>query len=273
MLGSSGGSDVMASDFLKKSDPELRSEDVHDIPRSVSTGDLEITQIPRPSSVWGSGGKGLRNTSPSFIPKGFSAKSSPRRKFKWHDPDTGYTLTAGGILFYDDQGMWLIGEKDKSGVVYTDIGGRYAYEDGNIWAAIARELREETYGLCEMFVSDVISLAKKYPPVYVNGHGNQPVYVCLTVPLTAVEGLPKEHFLLDPQLFDTQRRKTLSENPDVPVDYYSPCVLTKLTYDELKDKSYRLSYRLKRILRYSPLFSHLPVRSGSSTPYDTEEDS
>ena len=247
-----------------------------DISRSASAGDLEshrleltspdiCTRVPRNRSQKSSPGTGNK-PHPVFI------KNSPRKKFKWHDPDTNNVLTAGGILFYDDSGVWVIGEKDKNGIVYTDIGGKYTYEDGNIWATIARELREETYGLCEIFVREIISLAKRYPPVYVNGHDNRPVYVCLVVPLRALNLFSREYFVLDPNLFAVQRKKTLDENPDVPVDFYSPCILTKLSYEELRNPLFRLSYRLKRILKFSSAFAFNPPRSEPGSPYDTEEE-
>jgi len=245
-----------SEDALKQSG--CMATDNSEIPRSVSTGDLD--RVPYRRSK-----RGPRT------PQQSAKKYSPRKKFRWHDPDSGHTFTAGGILFYDDHGVWVIGEKDKNGIVYTDIGGRYAYEDGNIWTTIGRELREETYGLCEMFVSEIVTLAKKYPPVYVNGHDNRPVYICLVVPLSALSLYSRDHFSLNPTLFEIKRRKIISENPDVPVEYYSPCILTKLTFDELKDSSFPLSYRLKRILKFSPVFSSMPPRSEPPSPYNTDD--
>jgi len=255
MLSSSG--DTMASGSLTV-----------EIARSVSTGDL----LPRPQRL----PRGYKNSSPNSNQKLYSGspnsqKNNSRKKFRWHDPDTGYTLTAGGILFYDDQGVWVIGEKDKNGIMYTDIGGRYAFEDGNIWVTIRRELYEETYGICEMLTRDVMALSKKFSPIYVNGHNGTPVYACLTIPISEMNAsIANGTFTLDPVLFDIRRIQTIKENPDVPVDYYSPCILTKLTYGELSDPKYRLSYRLKRILKYSNALSWRLQEIGSD---ETEEDS
>lgn len=239
-------------------------------------------------------GKGVKSSQTSGS-KSYSPKI-PRKKFKWRDPISGHALTAGGILFYDDQGVWVIGERDKNGIVYTDIGGRYAYEDGNIWAAIARELREETYGTCELFARDIINLSRLHSPVYVNGHDNRPVYVCLVVPLNSRILAEQPYFALDPANFSTCRQRTLMENPDVPEDYYCPCVLTKLSYEELKTPEVRLSYRLKRVLKFSTdLWKKVaegtglqsrttslkdsasdetksPFGSEQSSPYDTDEE-
>lgn len=178
-------------------------------------------------------------------------KKNPSKKYKWVDSITGHSLSAGGILFYDDTGIWVVGEKDHGEIVYSDIGGKYEYEDGNIWTTIRRELYEETYGCCEIVSQDIISLSQKYPPVYVNGHKKLPVYACLVVPITETLSFP--NFTLDPEIFTERRSKTLIENSDVPVDYY-PCVLTKLTYKSLKTQP-KLSYRLQRILRFSSILN------------------
>lgn len=234
--------------------PRFDEEDLKGkIPKSASVGDLTRVRKTKTAS-----------------------KKSPGRTYKWCDSNSGTTLTAGGILFYDGEGIWVIGEKDKNGVVFSDIGGRYNYEDGNIWVTIARELREETYGLCEMFSSEIIELSKNYPPVYVNGHENTPTYICLVVPISALGIDQRKHFTLDPLVYAEKRQKTLEENPDVPPDYY-PLMLTKLKYTELQEESYaRLRYRLKRVLRFSPVFSFLSIpltsKSAPSSPRDSEED-
>lgn len=178
-------------------------------------------------------------------------KKQTSRKYKWNDPTTGHSLSAGGILFYDDMGIWVIGENEQDELSYSDIGGKYEYGDGNIWNTIRRELYEETYGCCEMLSCDIINLSRKYPPIYVNGHKKTPVYACLVVPIT--ETLSFSNFLLDPETFATRRMQTLRENSDVPLDYY-PSVLKKILYRDLK--KYRLSYRLQRILRFSTVLNN-----------------
>jgi hypothetical protein len=262
-------------------------EEVDNIPRTASDDLISSRSMPRsgsfpssgafssgassseyfPSSGTSSSGSSL---SKSHMPKNYSPRT-PRKKFKWCDSTSGNLLTAGGILFYDEEGIWVIGEKDKNGIVYSDIGGRYTYEDGNIWATIARELREETYGVCEMFAGEIEVLSEKYPPVYINGHENKPTYACLVVPTSTLDLEKRTHFSLDPKLFDSRRLKTLSENPDVSQDYY-PFILTKLTYDEIRDCTCRLSYRLKRIIRFSPVFSFKVPKSRYSSPHVSDDD-
>src|SRR5271155_5670271 len=86
-----------------------------------------------------------------------------KKKPCWNDPVTGRHFSAGGILLYDAQGFYLVGETSNSGIVYSDIGGRYMPEDGNIWAAIRRELYEETYGVCDLLANEVIAYSKYLP--------------------------------------------------------------------------------------------------------------
>lgn len=184
-----------------------------------------------------------------FVVEKIKNRSNMRRK--WTDPDTGHSLSAGGILFYDEVGIWVVGEKEHGELKYSDIGGKYEYEDGNIWTTIRRELYEETYGCCDVLSGDIVDLSKKYPPVYVNGHKRTPVYACLVVPIT--ETLLFTNFLLDSDAFAIRRKQTLKENSEVPTDYY-PFVLKKILYRDLKNQ--RLSYRLQRILRFSNVLNN-----------------
>jgi hypothetical protein len=178
----------------------------------------------------------------SHRPAGPNA-SKKVKKYRWHDLKTGFCFTAGGILFYDEVGIWTIIETDKNGAVYNDIGGKYTFEDGNIWTTIRRELCEETYGLCDLLVSEVKELGEKYPPVYINGHDGSPTYACIVAPLSAA---PPGRINMDSELFRERRRATLDENPETPPPFYSPVLLTRLTFDELNNV--RLGFRLKRIL-------------------------
>ena len=196
------------------------------VPRSASYDELVAASRPRK--------------------RGPSPKPSPR-KYRWQDP-SGKKFTAAGILFYDDEGIWVIGETEKNGIVYNDIGGKYMFEDGNIWTTIRRELTEETYGLCDMLVREIEELAKKYPPVAINGHDSIPTYMCLVVPLSDI---PKDRLNLDPAAFTRRRDITLQENPDIPSHYYSPVLLTKLRYDDIRNKIKDVGFRLKRVLSMS----------------------
>lgn len=179
-----------------------------------------------------------------------------KKKYRWTDPKTGYKLYGAGIIFYDDNGIWVIGESKKNGVELTDMGGKYNVEDGNICATIARELSEETYHTCELTRSQVETLSRVYHKVYMLDQNKNPIYVCLIVPLSAVHNYG---VCLNPNRFLRSRRRTLNENPDVPKHWFNSLFLYYIGYDKLDslmnntvtDEGYKLSYRLKSILRYA----------------------
>lgn len=166
------------------------------------------------------------------------------RKFKWHD-DHGRSLTAGGLLPFDDKGVWLIGEtkKGEDKLEWTDIGGKYAYEDCDIYKTIARELGEELYHSSELLRRDVFDFSKRYEPVYINGHRGLPVYVCYPIPLFE---LVAKGCIFNIKLFHENRLQAMRSNPQVP-DYCYPVVEFRyFTFDNLPKK---LSFRLRRILK------------------------
>lgn len=190
-------------------------------------------------------------------------------RYRYQDPKTGHRFASGGILFYDSEGVWVIAEKDGSsrsaGIVYNDMGGRYTYEDGNIYASIARELREETYGLCELLVTEVRHLTENFRPVYVNGHDGKPAYFSLPVDLNRLSLEVRRRLVLDPVRYEIERKVVIEANSDVPVEYY-PMSLKKLSMEEIRDPKTRLSFRLKKILRLSGVCDG--VRSSSPDPVD-----
>ncbi len=180
-----------------------------------------------------------------------------KKKFRWHDGN-GRQLTAGGLLPYDENGIWVIGEQKKNGSLeWTDPGGKYKFEDCDIYTTISREFCEELYHSTELTRSQVIKFASHNSPIYVNGYCSRPVYVCYTVPLNELQ---EEGINMNPALFAQYRCNTLNSNPDVPRDFYSSIELRHINFTELarelyknyqsKTSSFTLSYRLKRILRY-----------------------
>lgn len=181
-------------------------------------------------------------------PSGLCGLANKTKKYRWTEPTTGNQLTAGGILFFDDKGIWVVGERNKLGVVYTDIGGKYNFEDGTIFATIARELGEETYHSCSVSTQQIEKVAEVFPFVYVNGHQNLPVYACLVVPVTFINGV-----VLDPKIFEERRQKIFSQNPFVQKEKYASLCLKYLTFEEIRKENPNLSFRLKRILRSSRL--------------------
>ena len=181
-------------------------------------------------------------------------KGSKNSKFMWEDGD-GRKLTAGGLVPYNDKGIWLVAERGKKmeHVVWTDVGGRYMFEDCDIYKTIAREAGEELYHSSELLRQHVIQISKNNKPIYVNGHRGLPVYIAYPV---TTEELEKYGFVLDPRQFHKNRIQALKSNPYVPREYYVTIQLKFFTWNDIFgefSKKPRLSYRIKRILK-DPLF-------------------
>jgi len=185
-------------------------------------------------------------------------RKKPNTKFKWKpSKDKEMTLTAGGLLPFDDRGIWVIGEYNKTNpkiLEYTDFGGRYNFEDGDIFATIAREFNEETYHSSEITRKQVLKLSKLFENVYIDGYHHKPVYICMIVPTTALRLLD---ISLDKDKFAERRAIVLNQNPDVPRKYYRPQELLYITYKDIQDDKYRLSNRLKCILEKSCVLGKL----------------
>jgi len=187
--------------------------------------------------------------------RGKTLKSS--EKFRWSDGQ-GRQLSAGGILPYDEDGIWVIGEKIKDEIIYTDIGGKYQYQDGDIYKTVAREFGEELYHSSDMTREQVIEISNTSGPMYVNGHENVPVYICYIVPYNVMQSMG---IALDPALFLKHRTDVLRGNPGVPREKYESVVLVHINFDRLvemlgKEKS-PISYRLRGVLKYGSLSQRL----------------
>jgi hypothetical protein len=176
-----------------------------------------------------------------------------QKKFRWHD-EQGRQLTAGGLLPYDDKGIWVIGEKKTkdSELEWTDTGGKYKFEDCDIYTTISREVSEELYYSSILSREAILKIKETHTPVYVNGHQSKPVYICYIV---HIDILQKYGLYLDRDLFINYRNKAINSNPDVPPEYYSSIDLKHLTFESLNFSP--LSYRLKRILKYGHLSDKL----------------
>ena len=202
-----------------------------------------------------------------------------KKKFRWHDGQ-GRQLTAGGLLPYDDEGIWVIGEKKTKGgsLEWTDPGGKYKFEDCDIFTTVIREFSEELYHSTSISREDFLRIKDEHTPTYVNGHQNRPVYICYIVHISKLNECGVS---LNPDLFKKNREKVISENPDVPPEYYSSVELKHISYKEVEGamqklfqkSSITLSYRLKRILRYGPLAEKLslnPISLSRSITPDTD---
>lgn len=173
-----------------------------------------------------------------------ATKSNPKKKYRWKNPETGDFLTAGGILFYDTSYFWAIQEAGQRGLEYNDIGGKYSIDDGDIFATIRRELYEETYGVCDILVSDVRKFVEKYGLKKVNDQRGACVYVCVCVPVSDIYNLCAISDDTFEEKFKKERDKILSQNPDAN---YKPIKINKI---HLKEKhNYKIGYRLSVILK------------------------
>jgi hypothetical protein len=115
--------------------------------------------------------------------KPYFSEIKRKPKYRWQDPISGYGISGGGIIFYDEEGMWIIRENNKHGPIFTDMGGKYEVEDGNIYATISRELSEESYHTCELTYSQILTLSglPRTKRIYINDREGFPIYICLMV--------------------------------------------------------------------------------------------
>lgn len=184
-------------------------------------------------------------------------RKKPPTKIKWIDEE-GRTLYAGGIIFTDtldgDEGIWTIIERDSSGYVHTDIGGRYDFNDGDIYATIARELREELYNCVELKYSTIKSLPKE-SRIYTFGHQDRPVYLCMIVSASAM-GLKD---ILPNINIKKAREDIIIHNPDIPENWYRTIDIHFLPFKNIKNKSCAISRRLAEIISES--FLSTKIRS------------
>jgi len=206
-------------------------------------------------------------------------KPKTNRKFRWHDGQ-GRQLTAGGLLPYDGNGVWLVGEQDReNSIEWTDLGGRYEFEDGDIFKTIAREVGEELYHSSELLHRDIVFFSQRYAPVYVNGHQKVPVYICYPVPIIE---LMRRGFVLDPELFLRNRSMVLKSNPMVPENYYPAVQLKYFPYSILRQvlngerKTPTLKFRLRSVLKkFLPRIEktekfHQRLKETQATPENVE---
>lgn len=180
-------------------------------------------------------------------------KKTPRKKkitFRWK-PNKTIAITAGGMLPYDHKGIWVVQERNKNNpelLEYTDLGGRYNFDDGDIFATIAREFNEELYYSTEISRRNVCHIAHMTENVYINGHRGKPVYLCVLAP---VEVLEVAGVHLNPEFFNRRREMVLQQNPDVPKSFYRPLLLKYITFQTLSTSDVPLSNRLKSVINES----------------------
>ena len=168
------------------------------------------------------------------------------KKYKYTSPD-GKKLAAGGVLLFEQttqgKGIWVIEEEDSvKGIVHTDIGGRYNYDDGDIIATISREFREETYNVHEISFKDLKELPTSHY-VYVDGYDKTPSYLCI------VAHVNQFNISFNPQKIRESRKKILLANPDVSGEWYKTIDVKFLLLKDIIGDRYKLSRRLYVVLQ------------------------
>ena len=154
--------------------------------------------------------------------KGKKNKQSRTKRYTYID-DNGNSIPSAGILPYTTKGLWLVGEKCKKVVLYTDIGGKYNYHDCDIYQTISREFNEELYHSVEITRSQVEELYSKSKKLYIQ---------------------------LSSKTFSESRDKVMKANPHVPDFLYKSVELKYFTYSEIEVllKKNAVSTRLRKIL-------------------------
>lgn len=200
------------------------------------------------------------------IRPGTTPLKSGKEKPIWIDPVTKCSFSAGGILIYDDEGFYLVGEESKGGVSYSDLGGKFNPEDGSIWTTIRRELHEESYGIVDVYVDEIKELTKKgvlvsVEPIGSSLHGKllkeatQVVrshsYLCLVVHAKHSHRLQT----LIQQCIETdeyeKRRIEFLDRVVAPQKLYIPLHIRKVNYQDLNRiaKGHRLGPILSALLK------------------------
>jgi hypothetical protein len=187
-----------------------------------------------------------------------------QRRLRFEDDD-GKELAGAGVLLYDSEGIWLVGEeKGRSEIKYTDPGGKYRCGDQHIFATAARELTEELYHTVQLTGAHIAYYSTLEKPIYVDGHDGKPVYICY--PIHTSE-LSKMGAKVSPADFLTAREYTLKRNSKAPRSTYPAVELKKFGYSEitkeLQSTTPTLSSRALEILRKSDL----KLLSGGSTEH------
>jgi len=154
--------------------------------------------------------------------------ASKKQKFKCMMNNN--KLGGGGIFFYgiqdNEKGIWVAEETTQSGnIKYNDFGGKYDYNDGDIFATIVREFREETYNTCEISYKDIKTLSSD-SYIFLNGFTNEPSYLCVLCHIDTF-GIKFNN-----ELLCSSRDEILKNNPIVPKSWYN---VTGVRFVPLKD--------------------------------------
>lgn len=166
-------------------------------------------------------------------------------KYKFH-ADDGKKLAAAGILFFEQttygKGIWVIEEEENDKLIYTDFGGKYDHNDGDILATACREFREETYNTQEITYKDIKTLPSTHH-VYINGYDGNPVYLCVVMHINQF------NITFNSKSIEIEKEKILKANPSIPKNWYRTKDVKFILLKDISNGKYRLSNRLAAILR------------------------
>lgn len=164
-----------------------------------------------------------------------------KRKYAWKGK-----IKAGGVLFYDDVGIWILKERSNSrnnNYYYADPGGKYDYRDCSIINTICREFNEETYYAYNLETKVIQD----------NFHNSVHVcddsYLCVIVYSTNPFDLSK---------FCLAMTQTLNENQHVPITYYSTIDFFRLPYENITMLYEKMCPRLQQIIHKSSILKNIP---------------
>lgn len=182
-----------------------------------------------------------------------SPRHPPPRRYRFEAED-GSEIAGAGVLLYDSDGIWLVGEKSGDRTVYTDPGGKYRCGDGHIYATAAREANEELYHTIQLTGAHIAYISTIERPISVDDHKGDPVYICYPIHLSSLEKIGVTISVKD---FQVAREYTLKRNSKAPPSTFPIIELKKFSYievtEQLQSRSPIFSSRLLEIMRKSDL--------------------
>lgn len=136
-------------------------------------------------------------------------------------------LSGGGIIPYNEKGIWLVSETRGTKKLLSDAGGRYRFEDIDIYGCISREWNEETYFTSEIRRKDVLELINKKRTKYslVRGQDKKIVYVVYFFHIDDLKDLSinvpsNEEFTLSRNNAISRNEKNRTQYTTLNINYY-----------------------------------------------------
>lgn len=145
--------------------------------------------------------------------------------------------SGGGVILYDENGVWLVKELERGKIVYTDIGGKIQSCDKDIYDCICRELEEETYHTIVVDRNELLRACKIERVLK--------TYLCLMIHTSSLNVKPdSEKFLKKMYLFDESIPGSPTE------EKYKQLGLIHVSFNDLMNKKINISSRLNKLLNW-----------------------